>query len=561
MDKKKLVQELLKNLGGASNIKSCELYASGIIVEVKNFAKVNETELQKNDEIIEVEIKDRIYLVTGAEAIEVYNAFTKEAGIEKENGMEIYNRAKLWQIGLFSLNNTATNFYMFLTGFITYYCVGIAGLLTAVVGIILTGMRIFDGFTDPIIGYLIDKTDGKFGKFRPFMILGNIIMIISTLVMLQTTHLVPGGLRYIYFIIIYGIYIIGYTFQTACTKAGQACLTNDPKQRPVFSMFDGVFVTIMFMGLQIVISNVLIPLTGGFNQEFFNLAWIMTVTCSGLLTMLAVIGIWKKDRTEFFGTGIAQKIKFREYWDVIKNNRAIQMLVVSASTDKLAGTIGQNAILTTILYGILVGNYALSGQISLIILIPTLVLGLWGMNFSRKTGMKKAIVVASWLGIIITAAMAFFVYTTDMTQVSLKSMNLVTILFILFLIIRGAVNNVSGNIVIPMIADCADYETYRTGRYVPGMMGTLFSFVDKIISSFATTVITLSLAFIGYANILPQIGDPVTGTIKLFYIVMAFGFPIFGLICNVIAMKFYPLTKEKMIEVQTKIREIKETNM
>ena len=39
----------------------------------------------------------------------------------------------------------------------------------------------------------------------------------------------------------------------------------------------------------------------------------------------------------------------------------------------------------------------------------------------------------------------------------------------------------SGNIVIPMTADCADYEVYRTGRYVPGLMGTLFSFVDKII--------------------------------------------------------------------------------
>lgn len=561
MDKRKLAKEVLENLGGSSNVKACELYATGIIVEVNDLTKVNEDKLQRNDEIIEVEIKDRIYLVTGVEAEDVYNAFIKEAGIKNDSENEIYNRAKIWQIGLFSLNNTATNFYMFLTGFITYYCVGVAGLLTAAVGIILTGMRIFDGITDPLIGFLIDKTDGKFGKFRPFMVLGNIIMIVATFVMLQTTHLVPESIRYLYFILIYGIYIIGYTFQTACTKAGQACLTNDPKQRPIFSMFDGVFVTFVFMGLQIVVSNILIPMTGGFNQQFFNLAWMITVIASAILTTLAIIGIWKKDRTEFFGTGVAQKVKFKEYWDVIKNNRAIQMLVVSASTDKLAGTIGQNAILTTILYGILIGNYALSGQISLITLIPTLLLGLWGMNFSRKTGMKKAIVVASWLGIIITTGMALFVYTTDMTSVSLSSINLVTIIFILFLITRGAVANISGNIVIPMIADCADYETYRTGRYVPGMMGTLFSFVDKIISSFATTVITLSLSFIGYANTLPQIGDSVTNTIKVFYIVMAFGIPILGLICNVVSMKFYPLSKEKMIEVQTKIREIKEKNI
>ena len=181
MDKRKLAIEVLENLGGSSNVKSCQLYATGIIVEVNDLKKVNEGKLQENEEIIEVEIKDRIYLVTGTEAADVYDAFIKEAGINNES--EIYNRAKIWQIGLFSLNNTATNFYMFLTGFITYYCVGVAGLLTAVVGIILTGMRIFDGITDPIIGFLIDKTDGKFGKFRPFMVLGNVIMILATFVM------------------------------------------------------------------------------------------------------------------------------------------------------------------------------------------------------------------------------------------------------------------------------------------------------------------------------------------------------------------------------------------
>ena len=29
-----------------------------------------------------------------------------------------------------------------------------------------------------------------------------------------------------------------------------------------------------------------------------------------------------------------------------------------------------------------------------------------------------------------------------------------------------------------MTADCADYVVYRSGRYVPGLMGTLFSFVE-----------------------------------------------------------------------------------
>ena len=54
-----------------------------------------------------------------------------------------------------------------------------------------------------------------------------------------------------------------------------------------------------------------------------------------------------------------------------------------------------------------------------------------------------------------------------------------TALWIGIYCLANGVKSVSSSIVIPMIADCADYETYLTGRYVPGMMGTLFSFVDK----------------------------------------------------------------------------------
>lgn len=66
----------------------------------------------------------------------------------------------------------------------------------------------------------------------------------------------------------------------------------------------------------------------------------------------------------------------------------------------------------------------------------------------------------------------------------------------LFAAFDGVYNTLlfAGNIVIPMTADCADYETYRSGKYVPGLMGTLFSFVDKIVSSFAPMIAGLVFA-------------------------------------------------------------------
>lgn len=49
---------------------------------------------------------------------------------------------------------------------------------------------------------------------------------------------------------------------------------------------------------------------------------------------------------------------------------------------------------------------------------------------------------------------------------------------------------------IPMVSDCADYETYRSGKFIPGIMGTLFSLVDKLVSSLSATVVSIAVSII-----------------------------------------------------------------
>ena len=136
-----------------------------------------------------------------------------------------------------------------------------------------------------------------------------------------------------------------------------------------------------------------------------------------------------------------------------------------------------------------------------------------------------------------------------------------TVAFIaIYIVARGAVG-VSGAFVIPMISDCADYETYLSGRFVPGMMGTLFSFVDKMISSFATTIIAFAVAAIGFTDRMPDVTD--TSNPQMFWMTMFLfaGMPMLGWIASIIAMKFYPLDKKKMNEVQAHIKELKGSDL
>lgn len=100
------------------------------------------------------------------------------------------HRAKLWEIGFYACNNLSTNVYMLLMMSISYYLVGIVGVGTVVAGSIGTIIRIWDGVTDPLVGMMVDHTNTKvLGKNRPFIIIGQVVLFVTSFAMF---HVLPG---------------------------------------------------------------------------------------------------------------------------------------------------------------------------------------------------------------------------------------------------------------------------------------------------------------------------------------------------------------------------------
>ncbi|MCR5770386.1 MAG: MFS transporter [Butyrivibrio sp.] len=479
------------------------------------------------------------------------------------DGLHHASPLRMWG---FTLNNVATNMYFFLMAYSSYYLVGFVGMAVILASSFATIMRVWDGFTDPVIGYWIDKTNGKFGKSRPFMIVGNIGLHVMSFILFHVTHQLPEGMiRTVFFFAMSMLYYIFFTFQNAITRAGQPCLTNDPKQRPLFGMFDSINLLVMGMAITWALSNVFVPRYGTmYSAELFHDLWVMCFVTSVICTTIAVIAISPKDRTEFFGTGKVTKLKFSDYAEVLKNNKAIRWLIVAACTDKIASQSNISAI-TVVMWGILVGNYALSGAMTIYTSAATLIFALVGYGFiARRFGQKQALVVASIGALIFNVLMILLWTFGDPTTMNLPGyegftgFTVFTVLFIVFTIFRSGFQAVSGNIVLPMIADCADYEVYRSGKFVPGLMGTLFSFVDKCISSIAPMITGLLFAFIGFKDAYPDLNTPYSTSLKVLTIFVVYGMTSIGLLFNLYAMKKYPLDREKMQEIQAEIARIKE---
>ena len=272
------------------------------------------------------------------------------------------NRAKMYQLVLFPMNNGATNVYYILTmNFIAYYANGVLGLLLAFATTMVTLMRAGDAFIDPIIGAIMDRTSTKWGKFRPFMVIGNLIMIVSSILLYFGTRIISEDmmwLRYLCFILFYALNMVGYTFQTSVTRSGQTCLTNDPKQRPLFTIFNTI-ASLIGMGLV----QFLAPIVTGGNyrtEEFFNIMIPLAMIVSAIMTALAVIGIAEKDRPEFFGLGGEggkEKVKIKEYVAILKANKELQRLMIAGAGCKLAFSIATNMTVLAMLYGAMMGDY------------------------------------------------------------------------------------------------------------------------------------------------------------------------------------------------------------
>ena len=102
---------------------------------------------------------------------------------------------------------------------------------------------------------------------------------------------------------------------------------------------------------------------------------------------------------------------------------------------------------------------------------------------------------------------------------------------------------------IPMVADCSDYETFRSGKYVPGIMGTLFSLVDKLVSSLGSTIVGMAVMVIGIKT-LPDTNTPYMPGMKWVVIILFCILPMAAWVLTQYAMHRYSLSGEKMKEIQ-----------
>jgi len=227
---------------------------------------------------------------------------------------------------------------------------------------------------------------------------------------------------------------------------------------------------------------------------------------------------------------VPEKAKIKDYFKLFGKNRALQMLVVAASTNKIAQTMVGS--LTVLFYFYVAQNQALQSSVP-VITMPIMILTTFlVIPLIKKYGRKEMFSASSWGGFLFGVAAIFLVYINPSSMIWLV---LVTGINMILIAGTGDTNLIS------MIGDAADYHYYKYGKFIPGMIGTAFSLIDKLVSSFGTLIIGVVLTKVGFVNI-----DTTPQSSRMFWavLIMYFGLPALGHLFSIIGMKFHPLDKE-----------------
>src|SRR5690625_736808 len=119
----------------------------------------------------------------------------------------------------------------------------------------------------------------------------------------------------------------------------------------------------------------------------------------------------------------------KDMWKIIKGNRPLQMFMVSIISDKFAQSIASNAVIGIMLFGIIIGNYSLSGYIQPITMVVNVIAIIFAVRYAGKVGLKKGYLFIIKGGIIIYASLFLLILLGDPSQIGFDQIGFMTIAF------------------------------------------------------------------------------------------------------------------------------------
>ena len=366
--------------------------------------------------------------------------------------------------------------------FLTNYLnvpVGIAGLLT-------TSVLIFDIITDPIVGYLSDRTHSRWGRRVPWMVIGALILsggiiglfgVPQSLSLLGTIIWVGG---------FFALATVGFTMVAIPYGATAGEMTQDPKERSTMMGF-----RMAFASVGILLGGAVIPQLAGGTRDGHFIAAIYVAP-------IIILSIWGS----LWSTRTAPRILspsargFMSTWLLVFKNKPFVILVCLYGIMTLAIALITAGLPFAAIYLIFdSGNSLLSPASSalgiLSLLFACFVFGsilsqaFW-VWMSARLGKVSALIFGLVIYIILLVAIFINLPSVDIM--------LIAILFV----VAGMTNGAYQQIPWAIYPDLMDITRSESGDAIEGAFSAIWLFGQKVANAIAPLILSLILALFGW---------------------------------------------------------------
>ena len=401
--------------------------------------------------------------------------------------------------------------------FLMFYFTDVAGLPAAFVGTIFLAARIIDAITDPMMGMIVDNTRSKFGKFRPWIVIGTLLNAV-VLVGLFSTHMFEGTALYVYAAAAYILWGLTYTIMYIPYWSLIPALSSSRQEREKLVVWPRLFASLAWFvtgtyGLHIVgeLGN------GDQGQGFFNVSMLIAV----LFVMSAFL--------------IARNVKEKVVTDTkVEKFNLKDVLAIIGKNDQLKALIG--SIMSFQVANLLVGGFA--------IYYFTYALG----NAELFPVYMAVAGIAEVAGVFFFPRLAAFIPRKNLWLMAcgfpiLSGLVLVVMGFVapgevLFIGLAGAAIKfgvgIANALQTVMLADVVDYGEHKTGRRSESVIFSVQTMLVKFAGAAGGFIVGVGLSVVGYVPNVEQSSDTIMGIE-----VMMIGLPIILMTISAIIYKRY----------------------
>lgn len=335
--------------------------------------------------------------------------------------------------------------------------------------------RVWDAINDPVMGAIIEGTHMKFGKFRPWILIGAVLTGLIIILMFNIQSLTGWGFV-VFMIIVYLLWETAFTMNDIGYWSMLASLSSKKEQRNSVTMLTVVFAGVGAFAAQGGISF-LYP--GNVQQAF---SWISIAIAVIFVAMQAVMVFLIKERPRE-QMEKNEKISIKQMWNTIKNNDQILwmtlvMLFYNIGSSMLVG-------LAYNLYFLEIGYDGNAIVFIAIFGIFNIISQMFFPKISAKLGRKKLQNISIVLACIGYLGIALLGWT------DILPFNLITLSLFGILVFVGQAWYYMACII--NMTNCVEYNEYKRGERNEAVVSTLRPFMAKFADALKYAAVTVIL--------------------------------------------------------------------